>query len=147
MGRPDVTLDQRGLAWLATVAAREAWRLASSAREVPVGYLPGDPEPGIAPEPPADTTDPADQVVAREQHAQRVQDLARLKPREREALYLKALGHSYQEICELTNASHTAVNRRLAEGRARLRKLARERERTDPSSEAEEGGEQSPPTA
>ena len=110
LGRPDITLDERGLAWLATVAAREAWRLASSAREVPVGaYLPGDPEPGIAPEPPADTTDPADRVVAREQHAQRGQDLARLKPREREALYLKALGHSYREICELTNASHTKV--------------------------------------
>jgi len=28
-------------------------------------YLPGDPEPGIVPEPPADTTDPADQAVAR----------------------------------------------------------------------------------
>jgi DNA-directed RNA polymerase specialized sigma24 family protein len=51
---PDVTLDQRGLAWLATVAAREAWRLASRAREIPAGaYLPGDPEPGILAEPTA----------------------------------------------------------------------------------------------
>ena len=67
--RDDITLDRGGFAWLATVAIREAWRLAARAREIPVGaYLPGDPEPGIAPEPPADTTDPADQAVAREQH-------------------------------------------------------------------------------
>ena len=73
---PEVTRDQGGLAWLATVAAREAWRLASRAREIPAGaYLPGDREPGILPEPPADTTDPADRVAAREQHTQRVQDL------------------------------------------------------------------------
>ena len=57
------------------------------------------------PEPPAATADPPDQAVARERHAQRVQDLARLKPREREALYLKALGHSYEGIAALTNAS------------------------------------------
>ena len=138
---PEVTLDQGGLAWLATVAAREAWRLASRAREIPVGaYLPGDPEPGILSEPPADTTDPADRAAAREHHAQRVQDLARLKPREREALYLKALGHSYQEIAALTNASMTAVNRRLTEGRGRLRKLALERD-TRTGDENEKGGE------
>ena len=108
--RPDVALDQRGLAWIGTIATREAWRLASRALEIPAGaYLPGDPEPGILPEPPADTTDPADQVTAREQHDQRVQDLARLKPRERETLYLKALGHSYQEIAVLTNASYMAL--------------------------------------
>ena len=146
--RADVTLDERGLAWLATVAAREAWRLASRAREVPVGaYLPGDPEPGIVPEPPTGTTDPADRAAAREQHAQRVQDLARLKPREREALYLKALGHSYQEIGSLTNASYAAVNRRISEGRARLRELAREREQNGPPSKAQEGGEDPPPPA
>src|SRR4051794_31458326 len=33
--RPDVTLDERGLGWLTTVAVREAWRLASTARETP----------------------------------------------------------------------------------------------------------------
>jgi RNA polymerase sigma factor (sigma-70 family) len=142
---PKVTLEHGGFAWLATVASRDAWRLASRARELPVGaYLPGETEPGILPEPPGDTTDPADRAVAREQHAQRVNDFARLKPREREALYLKALGHSYQEIAALTNASYTAVNRRISEGRARLRQLARER---DTPSEAEEGGEDPAPQA
>jgi RNA polymerase sigma factor (sigma-70 family) len=140
----DVTLDQRGLAWLATVAAREAWRLASRAREIPAGaYLAGDPEPGILAEPPGNTTDPADQAAAREQHAQCVEDFARLQPREREALYLKALGHSCQEIAALTNASYMAVNRRINEGRARLRKLARERD-TPTDDGGEEGGEDPP---
>jgi DNA-directed RNA polymerase specialized sigma24 family protein len=45
-----------------------------------------------------------------------------LKPSEREALYLKGLGYSYREIMQLTGASYTAVNRRLAEGRAALRR-------------------------
>ena len=106
-------------------------------------YPPADPEPGIDPEPPAEIADPAHRVVAREQHAQRVNDFARLKPREREALYLKALGHSYQEIAALTNASYTAVNRRINEGRARLRKLARERD-AQTGAGAEEGGEDAP---
>ena len=76
----------------------------------------------------------------REQHTQRMQHFAQLKPREREALYLKALGHSYQEIAAPTNATYTAVNRRLAEARARLRKLTRERD-TPLDGGGEEGGE------
>jgi hypothetical protein len=75
--RDDITLDHGGFAWLATVAIREAWRLASRARETRVGaylppvgaYLPGDPEPGIVPEPPVDASVPADRAVAREQQA------------------------------------------------------------------------------
>jgi hypothetical protein len=39
--RPDVTLDARGLSWLATVAIREAWRQASTARETPAGGVSG----------------------------------------------------------------------------------------------------------
>src|SRR6266545_2266066 len=37
--RPDVTLDACGLSWLTTVATREAWRLASTTRELPAGTL------------------------------------------------------------------------------------------------------------
>ena len=37
---PEVTLEHGGFAWLATVAIREAWRLASRARELPVARLP-----------------------------------------------------------------------------------------------------------
>jgi hypothetical protein len=34
--RPDITLDERGLSWLVTVAIHQAWQLASIADEVPV---------------------------------------------------------------------------------------------------------------
>ena len=50
--------------------------------------------------------------------------LAKLKPSERRALSLLALGYSYREICEQTGWSYTKVNRCLAEGRAALRELA-----------------------
>ena len=40
-----------------------------------------------------------------------------LKPQEVRALWLKALGHSYEQICEVTGWTYTKVNRCLAEGR------------------------------
>ena len=126
--REDVTLDERGAAWLATVAVHEGWRLMRRG-EVPAGAMrlaaadEGElPEPE-APEPAVDV-----QVLARIEHVQRVAALRKLKDNERRALYLKALGYSYNEICDLTAASYTAVNRRLSEGRARLRALERERD-------------------
>jgi DNA-directed RNA polymerase specialized sigma24 family protein len=127
--RPDVTLDRRGLRWLQTVATREAWRLASTAHEIPVGAFlrattDDDAEQGTMPEPPGDMPGPLDQVAARLRHTERVEHLRRLKPREREALYLKAVGYRYQEIATLTGSTYTAVTRRITEGRARLRRLA-----------------------
>ena len=50
--------------------------------------------------------------------------LAQLKPQERRALGLKALGYSYAEIGELTGWTHTKINRCMAEGRKRLLELA-----------------------
>jgi DNA-directed RNA polymerase specialized sigma24 family protein len=126
--RLDIDLDQRGLAWLAIVATREAWR-ATSATEIPTGAyaLAGDrgfiAEPGAHPGPTLD-----ERAADRERHQQRVGDLAQLKPAERQTLGLKALGYSYAEIGQLTGASYTAVNRRLAEGRAALRRFARDRQ-------------------
>lgn len=37
MRRPDITLNERGLNWLTTVAIHEAWRLNSTAHEIPAG--------------------------------------------------------------------------------------------------------------
>ena len=71
------------------------------------------------------------QVLARVEHTQRVADLRALKPRERRDLYLHALGYRYNEIAQATGSSYTAVDRRLKEGRAQLRRLAREREESD----------------
>jgi DNA-directed RNA polymerase specialized sigma24 family protein len=129
--RDDVTLDHRGAGWLATVAIHEAWRLARCA-EVPAGATP----PGLSegrellgfavPEPAAD-----EQALAHVEHTERVADLRTLKPRERRELYLQALGYRYSEIAKATGSSYTAINRRLSEGRARLRALERTRNAED----------------
>jgi DNA-directed RNA polymerase specialized sigma24 family protein len=127
--RPDVTLDERGLSWLATVAIHEAWRLASIANEIPVGsFQAGTPgENNELPEPAHPDDRSAEQrALARIEHRERVDALMTLKPREREALYLLGLGCSYKEIQALTGgASYTAVDRRIKEGRAALRQGGR----------------------
>ena len=132
MGRPDITLDGRGLSWLVTVATREAWRLASTSDETPVGSFQGgatghDAEQMPEPAHPDDRS--AEQrALARIEHDERAEAVKTLKRREREALYLKGLGYSYHEIAKATGSSYTAVNRRLSEGRAHLRAFERERD-------------------
>jgi DNA-directed RNA polymerase specialized sigma24 family protein len=101
--RADITLDHHGIAWLTKVATRDAWRIATRNHEIPAGaFATGDTEPGTLSEPAGPGTDPAEHVVAREHHDQRAADVARLKPRERQALYLQALGYSYHEIAQLS---------------------------------------------
>jgi DNA-directed RNA polymerase specialized sigma24 family protein len=125
-------------AWLRVVAIREAWTRTARARaETPAGDFRTpcacEIAPGEHPEPPADARDVAEQVVARIQHAQRLHDLATIKPNDRRALYLQGLGYRYREIMELTGASYTAVNRRITEGRCALRELEHQRENTHPA--------------
>jgi hypothetical protein len=72
----------------------------------------------VVPEPLADTIDRCERVIAGEQHARRVEDLSRLAPREREALYLSVLG-SRRDERRLTDASDTAASRRPGERRTR----------------------------
>src|SRR3954465_8764505 len=60
---------------------------------------------------------PEDRVLAFEQVARSAEALQRLKPQEVRALWLKAMGNSYQEICDATGWTYTKVNRCLAEGR------------------------------
>src|SRR4051795_11460835 len=60
---------------------------------------------------------PADRALAFEQVARSAEALQRLKPQEVRALWLKAMGNSYQEICDATGWTYTKVNRCLAEGR------------------------------
>jgi DNA-directed RNA polymerase specialized sigma24 family protein len=120
--REDVTLDERGAAWLATAAIHEGWRLTRRG-EIPAGAMRSVMrEAGDLPEPAAD-----EQALARIEHAERVAELRTLKTRERRDLYLQALGYGYSEIAKATGSSYTAVNRRLSEGRGRLRALERER--------------------
>lgn len=72
---------------------------------------------------PAETDDPAAQVERREAIARSREALQTLKPQELRALSLLAEGYSYAEIGEITGFSHTKINRSLAEGRERFRKL------------------------
>jgi RNA polymerase sigma factor (sigma-70 family) len=60
---------------------------------------------------------PEDRVLAFEQVSRSAEALQRLKPQEVRALWLKAMGNSYQEICDATGWTYTKVNRCLAEGR------------------------------
>jgi DNA-directed RNA polymerase specialized sigma24 family protein len=131
MRRDDITLDDRGGRWLTIVAIHEGWRLVSGTHDVPMG--------DELPEPAGAAPSADEQAIARIEHAQRVADLRTLKARERRDLYLQALGYRYKEIADLTASSYTAVNRRLAEGRAHLRRLAREHDEPEARDNDEEG--------
>ena len=52
---------------------------------------------------------PEERVLGFEQVARSAEALQRLKPQEVRALWLKAMGNSYQEICEQTGWSYTKV--------------------------------------
>ena len=129
MRRPDIPLNAGGISWLQTVATREAWVIAGRSRaEIPSGaFLPGGADPELAgelPEPPADQPAVDDQVIARLEHQERRAALAQLPLRDRRTLWLQGAGYSYAEIGQLTGATYTAVNRRITEGRAALRRAA-----------------------
>ena len=96
------------------------WR--DRARNLPIGALSlGTGDPGELSEPAAIGDDEVEEVAAAHLvPAERVADLAALKPAERTALYPQALGYRYREIGAVTDASYTAANRRLTEGRAQL---------------------------
>jgi RNA polymerase sigma factor (sigma-70 family) len=72
---------------------------------------------------PAGSDGPAEQAERREALARSREALQALKPQELRALTLLAEGYSYVEIGEITGYSQTKVNRCLAEGRERFRKL------------------------
>jgi RNA polymerase sigma factor (sigma-70 family) len=72
---------------------------------------------------PATTDGPDEQVERREAIARSREALRALKPAERRALGLLAEGYSYAEIGALTGFSATKVNRVLAEGRDRFRRV------------------------
>ncbi|HKF81362.1 MAG TPA: sigma-70 family RNA polymerase sigma factor [Solirubrobacterales bacterium] len=72
---------------------------------------------------PAPTDGPQEQTERREAIARSREALQTLKPQELRALTLLAEGYSYVEIGEITGFSQTKINRCLAEGRERFRKL------------------------
>jgi RNA polymerase sigma factor (sigma-70 family) len=72
---------------------------------------------------PAESDGPPERAERREAVARSREALQTLKPQELRALTLLAEGYSYAEIGEITGYSATKINRCLAEGRERFRRL------------------------
>lgn len=119
--RADIDLDDRGGAWLTTVAIREGWHLASYPRAVPSGVFRGfDPDPLELPEPPSPGLDTESVVVARSDHDRRVGLLRILTATEQRVVILQALGYAYSEIARDSDLTAAAVNNHLSRARAKL---------------------------
>jgi DNA-directed RNA polymerase specialized sigma24 family protein len=128
VGRPDITVDARGFSWLVAVATNEALRLVSNTRceHLAGGFLAGRSGDACGQgmlEPVADTRGVDEVALAHVEHQERIAALRRVKPRDRRALFLKAIGYSYRDMMHITDATYTAVNRRIIERRAALRQL------------------------
>ena len=105
----------RLIAWMAVVTKHEAMAV----RRARQRHLPSDDLDSLL----CDAPDPFERAARAETVADARATLAALKANERLAIVLQAQGYSYAEICELCGWSYTKVNRCLAEGRERLRKL------------------------
>jgi RNA polymerase sigma factor (sigma-70 family) len=70
--------------------------------------------------------DPAERAERAEEAERVLAAIGRLAPDERDALILFGLGYSYREIACLRGWSYAKVNRRLSEGRARVRRIVEE---------------------
>jgi RNA polymerase sigma factor (sigma-70 family) len=103
---------ERAAGWLHTVVKHEALAINRSRRQMlGAGELDADAVEARTAESPEDHALVADRV------GRSAEALHGLKPQEVRALWLKALGYSYEQICDATGWSYTKVNRCLAEGR------------------------------
>jgi RNA polymerase sigma factor (sigma-70 family) len=108
-------------AWMQVVTRREALAVRRSRERLLATSGPeSDPVERLA----CAWPDPAEQAERRERVEAAARALAALKRDERLAIVLQAHGYSYAEIGELCGWTYTKVNRCLAEGRARLRRIA-----------------------
>ncbi len=119
------TVDRaRLLPWMLTVVGREALAVRERRLRELSADAGGEASDAFAAAR-SERPGPFEHLEHRERVARAARLLARLKPQERRALALQAEGYSYAEIQAITGWTHTKVNRCLAEGRARLRQLAR----------------------
>ncbi len=110
-------------AWLMTTATREAWSLDRRRRRTK--SLSSTAEDGwIAVEP----MDPRDQIELHDELDAAVQVLEQLPPRLRRIAFLRATGHRYTEISEITGDSRTRVNRLVQRANDSLRDALQELE-------------------
>jgi RNA polymerase sigma factor (sigma-70 family) len=103
---------ERAAGWLHTVVKHEALAINRSRRRM-LGAGDVDLDKLEA----RTAASPEEHVLASDRVARSAEALHGLKPQEVRALWLKALGHSYEQICEATGWTYTKVNRCLAEGR------------------------------
>jgi RNA polymerase sigma factor (sigma-70 family) len=103
---------ERAAGWLHTVVKHEALALNRSRRRM-VGVAEVDLDALES----RTSDSPEERVLAADRVARSAEALHGLKSQEVRALWLKALGHSYEQICEVTGWTYTKVNRCLAEGR------------------------------
>jgi RNA polymerase sigma factor (sigma-70 family) len=103
---------ERAAGWLHTVVKHEALAINRSRRRI-VGFAEVDLDALES----RTSASPEEHVLGADRVARSAEALHGLKPQEVRALWLKALGHSYEQICELTGWTYTKVNRCLAEGR------------------------------
>jgi RNA polymerase sigma factor (sigma-70 family) len=103
---------ERAAGWLHTVVKHEALAINRSRRRI-VGFSEVDLDTLES----RTSASPEDRALASDRIARSAEALHGLKPQEVRALWLKALGHSYEQICEVTGWTYTKVNRCLAEGR------------------------------
>jgi RNA polymerase sigma factor (sigma-70 family) len=112
--------------WTQTVVKHEALAVRRERERMlagPAAYAPEpDAEDWVALLP-SGSDGPEEKVERREAIARSREALQALKPQELRALTLLAEGYSYAEIGEITGYSQTKINRCLAEGRERFRKL------------------------
>jgi RNA polymerase sigma factor (sigma-70 family) len=103
---------ERAAGWLHTVVKHEALAINRSRRR-----MLGAEEVDVDALESRTTDSPEDRMLASDRVARSAEALHGLKPQEVRALWLRALGHSYEQICEATGWTYTKVNRCLAEGR------------------------------
>lgn len=112
--------------WMQTVVKREAMALRRERERTLAGPAASELKRGMEDWVallPATAQGPPEQAERREEMARSREALQALKPHELRALTLLAEGYSYLEIGELTGFSQTKVNRSLAEGRERFRRM------------------------
>ncbi len=115
MARADRLDPARVVGWLHVVVKHEAQAICRSRRKL-LGASAIDPDSQEARRLPSVD----DRVASRDVVSRAAEALQRLKPHELRAVWLKAEGHSYNEIAALTGWSYTKVNRCLTEGRRRF---------------------------
>jgi RNA polymerase sigma factor (sigma-70 family) len=111
--RRAATLDPEGAyKWVHTVCKHEAMAVRAQRQQLVCAE-----EPDLDREEARHLPSPEERTVSFDRLRRSAEALQRLKPQELRALWLKAEGFSYAEICEQTGWTHTKVNRCITEGR------------------------------